>query len=651
MQALLFNKSQLESIAGLFRIPTENMPLVRAQFAAFSKQIPLLYFILCTNTLAAAWTFAPLAPPWLSVYLPSSLCAFCLVRCLWWWNNRRVVFDDAHVVKHTRNTAQLAAILTFAFTIWGLMLYPYGDPYAKGQVTFYMALTVIGCVFCLMHLRPAALSVTLTANIPFILFFFFEGHASLRAISINLALVSGAMIVILLTYSRDFETLVASQAETRRLGDENFRIANLDSLTGLANRRWFFAELMKQHERAKTKGGAFAIGIIDLDGFKPVNDTYGHTTGDRVLTEAAQRLKEACGDDIILARLGGDEFGFIVSGNPTRDELRWLGAAISDIIRLPYPVGGSQALLGSSIGVAGYPQSATDPEALFERADYALYHAKRHQRGQMVIFSTEHEEQIRSHSIIEQALQNADLDAELSMVFQPIVDIATGRTTAFEGLARWESPTLGPVGPDRFIPVAERAGLVRGVTKTLLKKALAALAGWPPHIRMSFNLSAHDLSDSETVVQIIALINRSRIDPKRIDFEITETSVSHDFKKAQAAVQTFKTLGAGISLDDFGTGYSSLSHVHRLPLDKIKVDRSFITDIDSNPVSLKIVKSLTALCADMDLACIIEGVETGAQLAVLQDLGCRLVQGYYFAKPMAEADIPAWLAATEEMRA
>ena len=455
----------------------------------------------------------------------------------------------------------------------------------------------------------------------------------------------------LLSVLSDVTALKQEERVLRQARDTAMAESHTDPLTGLANRRWFFAELTKLHEQSKATGGAFAIGIIDLDGFKPVNDTFGHMTGDRVLTEAAQRLKEACGDDIILARLGGDEFGFILSGSPTRDELRWLGAAISDIIRLPYAVGSSQALLGSSIGVAGYPQSANDPQALFERADYALYHAKRHQRGQMVIFSTEHEEQIRSHSVIEQALQNADLDAELSMVFQPIVDITTGRVRAFEALARWQSPTLGHVSPDRFIPVAERAGHVRGVTKTLLKKALAALAQWPADIRMSFNLSAHDLSDSETVVQIIAIINRSRVDPKRIDFEITETAVAHDFKQAQVAVQTLKALGAGISLDDFGTGYSSLSHVHRLPLDKIKVDRSFITDIGSNPVSLKIVKSLTALCADMGLDCIIEGVETSAQLATLRDLGCRMVQGYYFAKPMTEAEVPEYLASAEEKRA
>ncbi len=647
MSGLLF----FQRVANVFRVPTGNAELSRAQYDAFAKQIPLLYLLLTTNTIAVATSYVNVAPFWLTVGLPAVLCLMCILRLVKWLNRSRKMPTDEMVLKQLRQTNRLAIVIAAAFTAWGLILYGYGDAYAHGHVAFYMAVTVIGCIFCLMHMRSAAIIVTLIVNIPFIIFFLLQPQTSLKAMALNLVFVSAAMIIVLLVYSRDFARLVESRSETRRLGDENFRIANLDALTGLANRRWFFAELTKQHERAQTTGAAFAIGIIDLDGFKPVNDTYGHMTGDRVLTEAAQRLKEACGDDIILARLGGDEFGFIVSGNPTRDELRWLGAAISDIIRLPYAVGSSQALLGSSIGVAGYPQSANDPQALFERADYALYHAKRHQRGQMVIFSTEHEEQIRSHSVIEQALQNADLDAELSMVFQPIVDITTGQVRAFEALARWQSPTLGNVSPDRFIPVAERAGHVRGVTKTLLKKALAALAQWPADIRMSFNLSAHDLSDSETVVQIIAIINRSRVDPKRIDFEITETAVAHDFKQAVAAVQTLKALGAGISLDDFGTGYSSLSHVHRLPLDKIKVDRSFITDIGSNPVSLKIVKSLTALCADMGLDCIIEGVETAAQLATLRDLGCRMVQGYYFAQPMTEAEVPAFLASADEKRA
>ncbi|HWU50891.1 MAG TPA: EAL domain-containing protein [Asticcacaulis sp.] len=620
---------------------------MRAQFNAFSKQIPLLYFILTSNSLAASYTFARFAPAWLSIYAPVMLSALCFLRAVWWLRARSRQFSDAEVLRHMRMTTVLAAALTLAFTTWGLLLYPYGDPYAQGQVVFYMALTVIGCVFCLMHLRPAALLVTLMANIPFILYFFFEGHASLRAMAVNLLLVSAAMVMILLVYSRDFERLVASQAETRRLSEDNFRIANCDSLTELANRRWFFTELDATLGVAKADGKGFAVGIIDLDGFKPVNDTYGHATGDRVLVEAARRLRAVCGghasDQVTLARLGGDEFGFIYTGNPNATALDALNAAIQSALRQPFAIGASHALLGASIGVACYPSSSRDAEGLFERADYALYQVKRRQRGQMLVFSAEHEGEINAHRTLEHALQNADLDAELSLAFQPIIDVASGETTAFEALARWTHPTLGAVGPDAFIPAAERTGMIRQVTKTLLTKALAALKTWPEPLRLSFNLSAHDLSDAETAVQIIALINRSGVNPRRLDFEITETAIANDARQARAAAVTFKAMGVGISLDDFGTGYSSLSHVHKLPLDKLKIDRSFVTDIEHNGASLKIVKSLIALCADMGLTCIVEGVETEGQLRTLRALGCRAAQGYYYARPMSGDAVSAWL--------
>ena len=619
------------------------MPLVRAQFDAFSKQIPLLYFILTTNSLAAAWTFTKFAPASLAVYFPTALCTLCGVRCLWWWQNRKAVFSDAQILRQMRRTTFLAVALTLGFTLWSLMLYPYGDAYARGQVVFCMALTVIGCVFCLMHLRPAALSVTLFANLPFSLFFFLEGQASLKAIAINLALVSVAMIIIMLVYSRDFARLIASQGETRRLSDENFRIANVDSLTGLPNRRWFFAELERRHGLAANSGGGLAVGIIDLDGFKPVNDTYGHTTGDRVLAEVGERLSKAGGGQIALARLGGDEFGFILDDSPDESRLRAFCGSIAACIRLPFAIGGAQALIGSSVGVALYPESADSPDSVFERADYALYYAKRHQRGQMVLFSAQHEAQIRSHSVIEQALQSAGLEAELSLVFQPVIDVRTGYATAFEALARWHSPLLGHVAPSEFIPVAERSGIVHDLTQVLLGKALAAAALWPPAMRISFNLSAHDISRADSVIKIIAMINRSGVSPKRIDFEITETAITYDVEQARAALIAFRALGVGISLDDFGTGYSSLSHVHRLELDKIKVDRSFVADVTSNPVSHKIIKSLIALCADMGIDCILEGVETSAQLEVLNGLGCTFAQGYYFARPMAAGDVATYL--------
>ncbi len=634
----------------LFRVPTGNHELAQAQFAAFSKQIPLLYLILGSNSLAVAYTFRSLAPAWLDIYIPAGLCLLCVLRLAWWLRQRHDIVDGEKALKNLQLTNKLGPLIALCFTAWGLTIYRYGDAYAQGQVAFYVALTVIGCIFCLMHLRSAALAVTLVVNVPFIIFFFQQGQPSLAAVALNMALVSMAMIVILFVYYRDFaklveskKTLVEKQAETQALSDENFRIANLDALTGLPNRRCFFAELDRQYGIAIEHGTGFAVGIIDLDGFKPVNDTYGHVTGDRVLIEAGERLYEVCGKEVLLTRLGGDEFGFIVGGEPDEERLLQLGAAISEIIRLPYAIGTSHALIGSSIGVARFPQSAQTPEDLFERADYALYYAKRNLRGHMVLFSESHEEQIRSHGVIEQTLQNADFESEMSLVYQPIVDIHTGRAVAFEALARWDSPSLGSVSPASFIAVAERAGLVRTLTKVLLGKALKAMAAWPGHMRISFNLSAHDISLAESVVQIIALINRSGIDPKRIDFEITETSVHYDFKQARAAVVTFKALGVGISLDDFGTGYSSLSHVHRLPLDKLKVDRSFVTDINSNPASLKIVKSLLALCADMNLTCILEGVESAAQLSTLTEMGCTMAQGYYFARPMPAEHVVSWL--------
>ncbi len=341
--------------------------------------------------------------------------------------------------------------------------------------------------------------------------------------------------------------------------------------------------------------------------------------------------------------MGGDEFAILLTKDVSDVALKALGRRIADTLRLPYPIGSAQAQIGSSIGFAIYPDNATNPETLFERADYALYFAKRHARGGTVLFTAEHEAQIRSDSVIEQALQSANLDAELSMVFQPILEARGQRVVAFEALARWDNPALGPINPAVFIPAAERIGLIHNVTRILLGKALREAARWPEHLRLSFNLSANDLCSTESILAIIAAVHRSDVSARRIDFEITETAVAHGFEAARAGIDALKALGAGISLDDFGTGFSSLSHVHRLPLDKLKVDRSFVQDICENPASFKIVKSLAALCLDMGLTCIVEGVETAEQFELLSGLGCAMVQGYYFARPMQASEVTSYL--------
>ena len=648
-------KSHLAAVVELFRVPADNPELMRAQFDAFSKQIPLLYFILITNTIAVAYTYVPLAPPSLSMIVPAVLIAMTGFRTFWWLRQRRVVRNDADILRNLRLTNWIAAPIAAGFTVWSFALYPYGDPFAKSQVAFYMAVTVIGCIFSLMHLRSAALIVTLVVDVPYVLFFWATGEPTLKAIAVNNLLVSGAMVTVLFIYYRDFADLVASrksllaqQAATQALSDENFRLANLDSLTELPNRRRFFAELSSAFADAERRKVRVAVGIIDLDGFKPINDNYGHSVGDRVLIEAGRRIREVCEgfgpQRVEFARLGGDEFGLVVCGDPDDADLMRLGERIGDQVKLPYQLDTAHTGLSCSIGFALFPQSATTAEALYECADYSLYHAKRHLRGRTVIFSSELEAEIRSRGVIENLLRTADFSTEMDLVFQPIVDAMSEHTAGFEVLARWHSSRLGLVSPADFIPAAERIGLIRPLTQALLVRALATARTWPDHIRLSFNLSAHDVCSPEGILPLITIVEKSGLPPHRIDFEITETAVTFDFVRAQQSIAALKAMGCGISLDDFGTGYSSLSHVHWLPLDKIKIDRSFIADVNDNPVSHKIIKSLTGLCDDMEIACVAEGVENRAQLDTLRRLGCDFIQGYYFAKPMHGDAIDEYLA-------
>ncbi|WP_407051356.1 putative bifunctional diguanylate cyclase/phosphodiesterase [Methyloraptor flagellatus] len=650
-------------ICSLFQVPKDNPELVQAQFRAFVQQIPLLYGTLILNSLAIAYTYHDRAPLWLAVGLPVGLSAISTARAIWWIRQRYVEVTPERAYRHLTGTNRLAVVLAVVFTAWGLSLYGYGDAYGQGHIAFYMGLTVIACIFCLMHLRSAAIAVTLVVNVPFILFLSIVGETTHKAIAINLALVCGAMIRILFVYYRDFAKLVESrrdliikQAETQRLSDENLRMANLDSLTELPNRRRFFADLDRAFADAETEGHAMAVGILDLDGFKPVNDTFGHTTGDGVLIEAGRRMAEVCAAETgpcraTVYRLGGDEFGVLVTGDPSRASLTAIGHRLGEAVRRPYRIGASHAAISCSVGFALYPDTGTDGGTLFERADYALYHGKRSQRGSVVLFSREHEDQIRALGTIEQALRTADLERELSLSFQPILDVRAGRVVCFEALARWNSPTLGLVPPDRFIPIAERSGSIGDITRVLLAQALACLKTWPRDIGISFNLSAYDICAAEGAMRLIAAVNASGVDPRRVDFEITETAMAFDFNQARRTVGALKALGCKISLDDFGTGYSSLSYVHTLPLDRVKVDRSFVANIENDEVSHKIVRTIVGLCDDMNLECIVEGVETPNQFAIVQGMHCEMAQGYLFSKPMPAAEVSAYLARRPERQA
>jgi predicted signal transduction protein with EAL and GGDEF domain len=298
-----------------------------------------------------------------------------------------------------------------------------------------------------------------------------------------------------------------------------------------------------------------------------------------------------------------------------------------------YRCSGANIRLSASVGIARFPAAATTPSQLFEQADHALYHAKEHRRGGTTIFSEEIESELTRSTMIEQLLRQNDLDREMTLHYQPIVDVTNHRVVSFEALARWRSTTLGDVPPSEFIPIAERSELVHTITLVLLGKALVDLQKTEPNVRVSFNLSACDLNSPDTMLAILAMIRRSAVSPRRLTFEITETAVIRDFDQARCALNDLKRLGVHLSLDDFGTGFSSLHCIHRLPLDKVKIDRSFVREIDIDTGAQDIVRSIVGLCRSLRLTCVVEGVETEAQSTVLRRLGCNVMQGYLYGRP------------------
>lgn len=615
-----------------------------AQLGAFSRQVPLLYFILSVNSIALAVTHFGLAPISLTVVFPCILVGASVVRCLIWLRRGGRKVEPKAAARTLRTTVVLGGVLGFAFLSWAISLFPYGDTARHGHILFFVGITVVSCIFCLMHVRPAALMLTGTVIAPFVIFLLASGEMVQIAIGLNLLLVTGAMVYILTTCSRQFAAMVNGEVETRRLSNENFRLANIDSLTDLPNRRQFFHRLSVLAAQAKTENRRFAVGVLDLDGFKAVNDLYGHGVGDRVLQEAGKRLLAVSDDTQFIARLGGDEFGIIVDTDLEPEAVLAVGAKVCSAFDAPFSVAGIVARIGASVGFALAPDAGTAAELLYERADYALYHAKAKHRGQPVIFSREHEVEIRRLSTVEHTLRTIDLDAELSLHFQPIVNVGNGRLIGFEALARWHNSELGNVPPDVFIAVAERTELIGTITQVLLRKALAAAGSWPEDLILSFNLSMRDLVSHATILQVVSMIRGCDIDPRRIIIEVTETALMQDYEQVRDSLRILRSMGLKVALDDFGSGQSSLSYVHQLALDKIKIDRGFIRNIATQENARNIVKTVIDLCRNLKFECVVEGVETAEQAEIIGLLGCSTMQGYFFAKPMPQSEIEAFIA-------
>lgn len=437
---------------------------------------------------------------------------------------------------------------------------------------------------------------------------------------------------------------ILRQIDARLLADQ---LAARDSLTGIANRRSVFSRIDDLVEEKKP----FWVGILDLDGFKSINDIYGHAVGDHLLCEVVERLKLRQRQGLEFGRIGGDEFAIVIEGDPGEFEVEAFGNSLIHDISQDYDFQPLQLSVSGTIGFAQFPEMGTTARQIYEKADFALYRGKQFARHQSTIFTVDQDKEMRESLALERALREARMEDEFHLLFQPQFDIAARRVVSFEALARWQSPTLGPVRPDRFIRAAERAGLIQQVTRILFGKALDALELWPDEITISFNLSAQDLADRAFVFSLVAQVHARGISPARIEFEITETAVMKDIATSRILLEDLSSAGFKIALDDFGSGYSSFEYIDQLRLNKVKIDKSFVRKVADSVTSREVVAAIITLCRNLHLKCVLEGVETESEMATLAPLSPQLIQGYLFGRPMSQRDVLSLLLRAEQQDA
>ena len=419
-----------------------------------------------------------------------------------------------------------------------------------------------------------------------------------------------------------------------------------DSLTGLPNRAFLSKHLEHALAQARRHKTALAMLCLDLDRFKQVNDTLGHPLGDALLRAVAGRLRDCLRSCDMVTRLGGDEFAIVQAPLDRADDAGTLAQRIIETLSKPYDLHGHQVVVGASIGIALAPTDTTDTGHLLKMADMALYRAKADGRGVFRMFEQEMDTKLQARRMLELDLRRAVEMQEFELHYQPLVDLSSGQVNALEALVRWRHPEQGLVSPDNFIPLAEETGLIGPIGAWVLHQACADAAKWPTDVRVAVNVSAAQFKGPGLIAAVFDALAASALSPERLELEITETALLADADATLAVLRELRAKGVRIVMDDFGTGYSSLGYLRSFPFDKIKIDRCFIKDIETNVDCKAIVRAVTGLGSNLGIVTTAEGVETAAQLDQLRAEGCDQIQGYLFSRPVPARDVAALLSQT-----
>jgi diguanylate cyclase (GGDEF)-like protein len=429
------------------------------------------------------------------------------------------------------------------------------------------------------------------------------------------------------------------------------RQASFDPLTGLPNRTLALDRLEQAMSRGRRTGAQVVVLYLDLDRFKNVNDTLGHSAGDQVLLQAAGRLTQVARANDTVARLGGDEFLVVMTdvepGRSAEKAAERVAEATLRVFSEPFPVDGQEFFVTISIGISVFPDDGTKAERLLQHADTALYQAKEEGRHAFRFFTPDMNRRAQRRAAMEGHLLHAVEREELSLVYQPILSLESGATVAVEALLRWQNPTLGAVSPALFVPLAEETGLIQEIGEWVLDRAVADLANWEagPDLRLAVNVSSRQLRSPRRFMRAVEVaLYRHRLQPGQLELEITERLLLEELPDTALALRELDGLGVRLSIDDFGTGYSSLGYLKRFPVDVLKIDRSFVNDVLVDGSDAALVRAILALAKALQLEVVAEGVEAEAQADFLRANGCACAQGFWFSRPLRAEDVPAFLA-------
>jgi diguanylate cyclase (GGDEF)-like protein len=619
--------------------------LLEVRYHALQRQIPLLYLIAVANfvglLLVVGDEYRQLAHP---VNLPMLFVVFRLVH---WVRHRKRELPPDRILTELFKTWLFAAAFSALFCGFAIWLFAVGGTAQQNYVVLFASLAAVGCAYGLSSFPSAARLPLMLFALPLAATLILSARAEHIAVGISLALITLLVLRLLSVQNRSFTELVRSRSEIEAEREraraaeavaiaEKARVrevADTDPLTGLANRRAFLAALEAEVGNEQRTRAATLV-LVDLDGFKPINDTFGHATGDAVLRDVGERLRLAGGAGSLAARMGGDEFALLVPACVSRAAADRLGTRISFELRRPYEVEGREFRLSGGCGLLLIEPLERDLTLALGRCDTALYRAKQRGRGEYALFTADMEQVTRRRAELERALRDPTVHDQVRLVYQPIWELETLTLHSFEALARWDHPALGPIPPSEFIPITEQINAVEAIGHTLLRRGAAESARWPEELRLSYNLSAVQLCSANAAAQILDAVAGSRLDPRRLQLEVTETALLVDFEAARSNLRQLREAGARVVLDDFGAGYASISYLREIDFDAIKLDGALVASAASSPPAMRLLRGVVQLCASLGVPCVAEHIETEAQLDLLRRLGCRYGQGYLLSPPL-----------------